>query len=462
MNRRTFLTTVGLLAASGAVATAARRQGARAPRIVTTKDAAYLLGAVEPVLAGKIAEVSAAPGGRWVLATQDLRPESTADNPKPYGEQKLWLYDALRRKLTLLHRIQDDPNTGARAIFTGATWFPTTKKALVSVTAFQSTNGKLTERNTQGLVDIERASVRWLSLPLSQPTVMVEPVSGTGLLLLQGIGFDTGLKNQTKQVTFLTPEGSCGPVITLAGMARLSGLSADGKSAIFDELILRRNDAERKLLQEHQWHSVRLSDAQVTTLKEKPKDLVTRKELSKAPALPLQLLRDNAKLTGSAGRDATTNALWLEPVVPGAEKKYARALVTAEADWNTVLLADLSAVIYTHDAALYASPIVSLDRVAFEKLQRELAMSHAKQVGLGLMMYAQDYDENFPHDPSSVKDAILPYLKNREILADFVYTYTGPTNLNKIDTPSTTPLGYIPVPGGRMVVYADGHVKLGA
>ena len=82
-----------------------------------------------------------------------------------------------------------------------------------------------------------------------------------------------------------------------------------------------------------------------------------------------------------------------------------------------------------------------------------------KQTGLALMMYAQDYDENYPHDPASVKEAVFPYLMSRDVLADFIYTYTGPTGLNQIGQPSTTPLGYIPSPGGRAIVYGDGHVK---
>ena len=41
----------------------------------------------------------------------------------------------------------------------------------------------------------------------------------------------------------------------------------------------------------------------------------------------------------------------------------------------------------------------------------------------------------------------------------FVYTYSGPTNLSKIEKPSETALGYIPSPGGRALIFADGHVK---
>ena len=100
MNRRHFFLTLGLGAtALAATATLARKQssGSRPPRIVTTKTNAYLIGKIEPVLTGKIREVKPAPGGRYALITQDLRPEPTDGVKLPFGEQKLWLYDALRR-----------------------------------------------------------------------------------------------------------------------------------------------------------------------------------------------------------------------------------------------------------------------------------------------------------------------------------------------------------------------------
>lgn len=456
MKRRVFLLGLGLFATTGALAALRQSSSSRPPRIVTTKEAAYLIGGVEPLLSGKIAIVEAAPGGRWALIVQDLRPESTPENQIPAGEQKLWLYDALRRKTTLLHRLQDDPAKPARSSFLNATWFPGTKKALVSITsniATATSEGSI----SLGLVDVERPVVRWVPAP-SNRLWMAVAVPGTSLLLLQG---ETPEKPQRTVLSIASPEGNFSPAVVVgkSNWARMTALSADVGSAIFDEVNYVRNDAAKTMTAEHQWFSLRLKDAQVTPLKEQPKDMVSVRALRKPPTLALTLQQDTSTLTGNAGRTTRTEALWIEATTPGPEKKFTRALVAAESDASRILLSDLSAVLFTHDGALYAAPIATLDRLAFEKLQKQLAITNAKQTGLGLMMYAQDYDENFPHDPSSVKNVLLPYLKDRDILENFTYTYSGNTSLSKLDKPDQTQLGYITAPGGRAVVFADGHVR---
>lgn len=91
------------------------------------------------------------------------------------------------------------------------------------------------------------------------------------------------------------------------------------------------------------------------------------------------------------------------------------------------------------------------------KKQREAIQQRAKQAGLGLMMYSMDADDVLP-DATDLENKILPYLKDRGILAGFVYTHAGgPTS--QITDPANTELGYIPGPGGRAVVMADGSVR---
>lgn len=456
MKRRIFLLGVGLFATTGALGALRQSSSGRPPRIVTTKETAYLIGGVEPLLAGKIEAVEAAPGGRWALIVQDLRPESTPENREPYGEQKLWLYDALRRKSTLLQRLQDDPAKGIRQAFVHATWFPKTKRALIA-TISRYPLDRPDDKIAYALFDTERATLRPLATPSSRFSMAV-PIPGTDLLLLEGT---QGEKGNTLFCSIAAADGTFSPATTVGkdSWARLAGLSPDGVNLLFDEVRYVRNDAAKTMTAEHQWFSLRLKDAQVTPLKEQPKDMVSVRSLRKPLVLPLTLQQDTSTLTGNAGRTTSTEALWIEAAAPGPEKKFTRALVTAESDATRLLLSDLSAVLFTRDGALYAAPIATLDRVAFEKLQKELAISNAKQTGLALMMYAQDYDENFPHDPSTVKDAISPYLKNRDLLENFTYTYSGNTSLSKLDKPDQTQLGYITAPGGRAVVFADGHVR---
>jgi len=74
------------------------------------------------------------------------------------------------------------------------------------------------------------------------------------------------------------------------------------------------------------------------------------------------------------------------------------------------------------------------------------------------MMYAQDYDEVLPSG-DGLQDTILPYLKMADILKGFQFTYNGPSELGKIEKPNETVLGFISGPGGRAVLYADGHAR---
>ena len=461
MNRRNFLCFLGLGAvALTTTATLARRQSrSRPPRIVTTKTNAYLIGKIEPVLTGKIGEIAPAPTGRYAIITQDLRPEPTDDVKEPFGEQKLWVYDALRRTTKLFHRVQDDSVKGIQHRMGGAIWFPDSKKVILQQVSGPTFLGeKSMPTYALGLMDVDRSAVRWLTPPTNK-MLNIQGLPGIPVLLCQEIGADF---EPTKRYCFLSSDGVFGPMFTIGGESPLfpSGLSVDRKSLLFMNTTFRRVVGQEKPQREDHWYAVRLSDTQVTALKEKPKGYIPFSEADTKPKLPLTIAADTAKLTGGAGRIANTNALWLEASEPGPEKKFTRALVAAEADSQSVqLLSDLSAVLYTHDDALYAAPIASLDRVAFEKMMRELAISNAKQTGLALMMYAQDYDENFPHDPGNVKEAIFPYIKDNNVIADFVYTYKGPLEMSKVERPAETAMGYIPSPGGRAVVFADGHVK---
>ncbi|WP_395139550.1 hypothetical protein, partial [Armatimonas sp.] len=461
MNRRHFFLTLGLGAAAlAATATLARKQssGSRPPRIITTKTNAYLIGKIEPVLTGKIREVAPAPGGRYALITQDLRPEPTDDVKEPFGEQKLWLYDAFRRTSKLIHRVEDDPAKETYRTISQLSWFPGTKRALIVQWEMKHLLSDNPDIKSQfGIYDADRGTIRWLT-GLPPTLLMVREMTGLSGFLLSGSTKETP---KTQLYSVLQADGSYSPLakrVFLEGIFSVRGISTDGKHLFLRTMTFEK--VEERRVRKDTWETIEIAQGTVTPLSEAPKDkdMIAYVVEKPAPKLALTLSADPAKLTGQAGRSANTNALWLEASEPGPEKKFVRGLVTAEAQ-SDYLLPDLSAVLFTHDDALYAAPIVSLDRVAFEKLMKQLAISNAKQAGLGLLMYAQDYDENFPHDPASVKDAILPYIKNNDVLADFVYTYSGPTNLSKIEKPSDTPLGYIPSPGGRALIFADGHVK---
>ena len=94
--------------------------------------------------------------------------------------------------------------------------------------------------------------------------------------------------------------------------------------------------------------------------------------------------------------------------------------------------------------------------------ERQLAEANLKQIGLGLIQYAQDHNEHFP-PTEGVNDAVYPYLKTRDVFQvgghRFVYQLPSGTSLAKIDSPAGTPEGTIDLPCARVVLFADGHVK---
>ncbi|MFM7322959.1 MAG: hypothetical protein ACKO5K_15780 [Armatimonadota bacterium] len=159
--------------------------------------------------------------------------------------------------------------------------------------------------------------------------------------------------------------------------------------------------------------------------------------------------RDAKAATGTRPKPTAT------PAVPR------ETLVTAEHDGTSVLLPDLSGVLWVHEGRIYGRALATVDRAAFDGMRRTLAkreaMIRAKQAGLATMMYAQDYDETLPAPGN--RDALGPYLKDNALLASFQYTYEGKLALAAIDAPAGTMLGHVDGPGGRAIVYADGHVK---
>lgn len=99
-------------------------------------------------------------------------------------------------------------------------------------------------------------------------------------------------------------------------------------------------------------------------------------------------------------------------------------------------------------------------------------LSNVKQVSLGMMLYASDYDDYFPAADSTAKakDQVMPYLKNQEIFMSknpaggrILYnTSLSHVASTSIERPDQTLLVWDEMPwpdGGRNVGFTDGHAK---
>lgn len=95
--------------------------------------------------------------------------------------------------------------------------------------------------------------------------------------------------------------------------------------------------------------------------------------------------------------------------------------------------------------------------------EQDLAVSNLKQIGLGIIQYTQDNDENFPVADGLVK-TLGPYLESTDVFrADghaAVYEQPADLALAKMDAPAETEEAYIDLPCARVVLFCDGHVRV--
>lgn len=123
---------------------------------------------------------------------------------------------------------------------------------------------------------------------------------------------------------------------------------------------------------------------------------------------------------------------------------------------------DGARVAYTHHGMTLVRDLVEIPRGMYEQMRdaakRTVAMSNAKQVALAAIMFSADNDDRLPSNKEDIQKLLLPYLRNQSIFDGFVYTFAGGFTQD-IELPSKTELGYISMPGGRVVAFADGHVK---
>jgi hypothetical protein len=169
-------------------------------------------------------------------------------------------------------------------------------------------------------------------------------------------------------------------------------------------------------------------------------------------------LKIGGSLAAIEDKTVTTRAAWLVAKEKGPHQS---GLIAAEVD-QAVLSPGLNAVYYSTKGVGMVRLLMKLPKEAalkaLEAAERAKVISDAKQVGTALHIYAADYDDMLPSNASDWMSALSPYLKNNSLMEGFVYTFGG-GNLANMENPASTELGYKPGPGGRAVVYGDGHVK---
>jgi hypothetical protein len=266
------------------------------------------------------------------------------------------------------------------------------------------------------------------------------------------------------------------------GVFEFSWLS-DGKTVYSDRVI--EKDAAGKLKIRKALTLVNLETGEVTQPDKLPVN--TRSEDTKeASSLrkpwAIDIANEKATIQNATGKAQATSALWIRSLQAAQkEKTTPMPPMNGPISLDSLLIAtnahkeldlaieNTAAILFTRDGSLCAAPIFRMPAQAFEDslrgIQRTATMKNAKQIGVAILMYTQDYDDTFPIPGDGVKDVTSPYLKNPSVFENpgtgelgFVYSYNGSTSLSSVGQPSTTQLGYVSGPDGRAVIWADGHV----
>ncbi|HEY3268273.1 MAG TPA: hypothetical protein VGM37_15240 [Armatimonadota bacterium] len=119
-------------------------------------------------------------------------------------------------------------------------------------------------------------------------------------------------------------------------------------------------------------------------------------------------------------------------------------------------------VCYLSDGMLFVRPLVRTPRTEYMQRKaaaaRKAASENARQIGVALRMYSDDYDNQYPLPGDDMKVRVGPYIRDPDIwdaVGGFHYAFAG-GSLKGAD-PAVTEIGYYDVPGGRVIAYGDGH-----
>lgn len=191
------------------------------------------------------------------------------------------------------------------------------------------------------------------------------------------------------------------------------------------------------------------------------------------PAVRLSLLPLPVALSGpGALGQARANALWLTIQGPKPHLPPVCLGVGLRAGaMQGALAPDQSTAVWTEHGDLFACVFGERDASLRERYdagdalscdeERRIAESNVKQVGLSLLQYSQDYDEQYP-PAGAFTEGVRPYLRDTRLLAvgshEFAYAPPPDLSAGHLAAPAETVLGTLRLPCATVTLYADGSV----
>lgn len=442
--------------------------------LVLTEEDAYGLLPQELVAAPTVMEMVFSSDGRYLLVSRmsmRITPEllnQTAGMPPqmPTGETGLVLWDSRTRRPREVWKTESVENS-VESIH----WLPKSKVALALVRQVVPPDPAHPERKAetrQQVLRITGGVDRAIPIPLpdeqpeeykrlylspTQPMAILQRSVFPSRKVPQPDGAIREIQEPQQILHLIGEEGRLGAAVTLPKEVWLQEVAwAEDGSPLLHTARVKEGKAGIV-----EWYALETRRGELRLLP-KPPALYRGNPPGTAATTsgPLQV-----KLVNSVVKEGETvqsiGLLWLESRV---KTERPRALVSGDSSRGQ-LIARENVIVYSSQGAVWATPLLKMNKQQYLAMQRAaqkaVLISNAKQLGLSLMMYAQDNDEKFPTG-EDINNKISAYLMNASLFDGFTYTYEGGP-LSEIPNPSETILGHVSGAGGRAIIYADGHVR---
>ena len=453
--RSAMLTALCTAALSPGLGISLAQRSYNSAQYVFTSKEAVLLNRTEILAPAEVHDAQFSPDGTYAAALHEITHLTGFPAPNTLPELSdvnitVWYAGSHRTRTLWTDKLIGI--SGEEAI----QWLPTNGTALVRVMGYKDEKTPVNK-----LVFLNPAKEQAREIPLEQDERLnVNPVLPTALLsrTIEGekeskVTFrfvhSDGTVSNTIEMPFSTVQaGANGTMIQSFGG---SEWTADGKNVQIQ--MYTPDPASRKLIAKY--YALDPADGSIKPL-DKPLITARKEERPEKSALPpgsVFVTRTSQTVTQGDTNHAT-HPLWLETI---DKSETPRTLISADCE-SAVLSPKGNAVLYVVNGTAFVAPLMRVPKEPIYQMLRTVAISNAKQVGLGIMMYVQDYDEMFPIKDANIKENVMPYVRNNEVFEKFVYYYPG-ESMAKVDNPAATILGVVPGPGGEAVLYADGHVK---
>ncbi len=426
------------------------------------KDSAYMMMLPEPISGSGVLALAASPQGDNAVFVRFPK-LLTKRNIEAFavGKQvslqdasfaEIYSYNAASKNTTRLW--SGNLEQGRMEL----SWLPGSGCAVATLSEMKFDGDQPKPTLRVGLINASGRSFRWLDLPAqnaeawSQIIVGVSPTQSNAVVLFQQIEF-----KEEK-----APDGKLMPVNlrrTFCNVAGPNGWAGQWEEmsrdfAPFGIAFNEKGDIAQ-IIGSPSWYpkGINLSKMQWIPAQEEGFTLERKPVYPMADQQQIAIPFANARISTSSVVITFPN--------PEKPKEMESKVVAIEGEQAT-LAQDLSSVFYVSRGVAYVREIAQIPKKVYEDAllaaERAKLLSQVKQVGMALMMMANDYDDTLPGANGFNLSSVDPYLRNNQLLNGFVYTFSG-GNLTDLKDPAGTVLGYVEGPGGRAEVYADGHAK---